>query len=65
MNDVCKTPAGRLTEQGVRAIKADRASGMTYQEIAARYGVSLGTVYNIAKGRTWAWLSSEPEPVNG
>jgi transposase len=53
-----KTPNGRLREDGARAVLAARAEGKTYQAIAEQVGVSIGTVYNICKGRTWAWLSS-------
>lgn len=54
-----KTPNGRLREDGARAILADRAAKLTYQEIATKHGVSIGTVYNIVKGRTWGWLAEE------
>lgn len=59
-----KTPAGRLTEAGVRAMrkmrdekKADGSAKHTYQAIASAFGVTLGTVFNVCTGRTWGWLS--------
>lgn len=51
-----KTPAGRLTEAGVREIRRRRSNGDTYQAIANALGVTLGTVFNVCTGRTWGWL---------
>ena len=48
--------SGRLTEDAVRQIRARIAEGETYQSIAALFGVAIGTIYNIAKKRTWAHL---------
>lgn len=54
-----KTPKGRLREDGARAILERRKAGATYQAIAEEFAVSIGTVYNLCKGRTWAWLRDE------
>ena len=51
-----KKVSGRLTEEGVREVRRRRAEGQTYQQIATEMGVSLGTVYNIVKKRTWGSL---------
>ncbi len=51
-----KKVSGRLTEDGVREVRTRRANGETYQVIAAAMGVSVGTVYNILKGKTWGKL---------
>ncbi len=51
-----KKIAGRLTEEGVREVRARRAKGETYQSIANAMGVSVGTVYNIVKRKTWSSL---------
>lgn len=48
--------SGRLTEDGVREVRARRANGETYQAIATAMGVSVGTVYNIVKKKTWGAL---------
>lgn len=56
MNGEKKTPSGRLSEDGVREVRARRAAKETYQQIANEMGVSVGTVYNIMKGKTWKWL---------
>lgn len=52
-----KTPTGRLREEGARKIKELRGQGQTYQEIASTLAVSMTTVYNVCKGRTWSWLT--------
>ncbi len=51
-----KKLSGRLTEDGVREVRTRRAKGETYQSIANAMGVSVGTVYNIMKGKTWGQL---------
>jgi hypothetical protein len=57
--NILKTPSGRLREAGARKILELRAqpSPPTYHEIANMLGVSIGTVFNVTKGRTWGWLS--------
>lgn len=47
---------GRLTESAVRDIRERLKRGETYHKIANAHGVSIGTVYNIAKNRTWKGL---------
>lgn len=61
-----KTPAGRLREAGAREILRLRSlehpetrEKFTYQQIAAKLGVSIGTVFNVCKARTWSWLGGE------
>lgn len=51
-----KTPVGRLTQEGVREVRARRERGETYQQIANAVGLTVGSVYNIVKGKTWRWL---------
>lgn len=60
-----KTPAGRLTEEGVRAIRAMRAETNeagkpkhTYAVIAERFGLTVGTVFQVCTLRTWKWLDA-------
>ena len=43
----------RLTEDVVRAIRADRAGGMNLVPLAAKYGVGYSTVRDVVAGRTW------------
>lgn len=49
-----KNTQAKLTEAEVLAIRADGRFG---REVAADYGVSEGTIYNIWHRRTWGWLS--------
>lgn len=53
-----KTDAGRLTEYGAQEVLRHRAEGMTYREIASALDVTVGTVYNVVRRRTWKWLES-------
>jgi len=52
-----KASHARLTVADVLAI---RAGTRLYKEIAAEYGVSIGTVCDIKKRRTWAHVGAEP-----
>lgn len=45
-----------LNEEKVREIKHLRATGLTYKEVANRFGVSVGCVSHILNGRHWAWV---------
>lgn len=51
-----KAPSGKLREDGVREVRRRRENKETYQQIANSMGVSIGTVYNVCKGKTWGWL---------
>ena len=56
-----KRSNGRLREAGVRKILEDKKAGCTYQEIAERMGVSIGTVFNVVKKRTHADIMIDEE----
>ena len=43
----------KLTESDVRTIRELAASGMFQTHIAARFGVTQGTIWNIIRRRTW------------
>lgn len=60
MSDNLKTEIGRLREAGARRILALRAEKKTYQQIAVELGVSIGTVANVIRGRTWSFLQDSP-----
>jgi len=45
-----------LSEDAVRGIRRDRASGRTYVELAKQYGATKANVANICQGRTWRHL---------
>lgn len=44
----------KLSEDNVRSIRALRAAGMTYQDIADRFGVCISQTYRIVKAQRWA-----------
>lgn len=47
----------RLSESNVRSIRQQMASGESIQHIAGHFGVSRKSIYKIASGETWGWLS--------
>jgi secreted PhoX family phosphatase len=51
-------PNGRLTDDGARYVHKRRAEKATLATIALELGVSVGTVYNCANGRTHGWLAA-------
>jgi len=46
----------RLTEGDVHRVRAAFLAGENRRDIAMRYGIREGTVYDIAARRIWAWL---------
>jgi hypothetical protein len=47
-----------LTEEQVRAIRAEYATGtIGYRKLAHKYGVGKGTIVDIIKGRNWSYLT--------
>lgn len=46
----------KLTEDGIRDIRARRLSGASLSTIAREFGIKSSTVQDIVKGRTWGWL---------
>jgi hypothetical protein len=59
MQDTLKAPNGRLREAGAVRIHQMREAGKTYQEIAEEMKISIGTVYNVMNGRTWAFVKAD------
>lgn len=51
-------PRSTLTDDLVRKIRARAKSGEPKREIAADYGISVQTIYDIQAGRTWSHLDS-------
>jgi DNA-binding XRE family transcriptional regulator len=47
----------KLTQDGVREIRALRASGMTLRQLAQRYGVWRTTIESVLYGKTWKGIS--------
>ena len=46
--------SNRLTPEAVRSIRKD---GRHYGDIGATHGVSLETIYDVKKRRTWKWVT--------
>ena len=46
-------PQAKLTEDGVRSLRMDRASGLSFSRLAKKYGISIATAFNAANGNTW------------
>ena len=47
----------KLTEDKVRKLRKLLKQGKKPTELASLFGVSLGAVYGVKDGRTWAWLT--------
>ena len=43
----------RLTEETVRNIRRDRLLGISFSELATRYGIGVGHAYRIATRKAW------------
>jgi hypothetical protein len=55
-----ENPGARLTEEQVRAMRAQRAAARTpYYVLARQFGVSTMTVLRACKGESWAHLQGE------
>jgi len=46
-------PNSVLTEDDVRALRAERANGIPINQLATKYGLHRGTIINIDKYRAW------------
>lgn len=55
-----RNPQARLTNDEAREVLA-MADSAPLREVASRYDVSISTVHNIWRGRTWRWLR-DPSP---
>jgi hypothetical protein len=52
----------KLTAEDARTIRGERAAGVSRAELAARFGVSEGTISHIATGHSWFHLPGAPAP---
>jgi hypothetical protein len=50
-------PRAKLTSGKVRELRARRAGGLTYQQLAAEFGVSDVSAWAAVTGKTWAHVS--------
>jgi HNH endonuclease len=49
-------PAAKITQDGVREIRALRSQGLSLRKIAAQFGIVNAQVGNIARGKHWGWV---------
>jgi hypothetical protein len=56
----------KLKEADVIEIRRLRASGLVYREIAAKFGVHLGHIFDIVKGIAWKHVPNpdQSDPSN-
>jgi hypothetical protein len=52
-------PLAKLNPDIVRAIRADRRAGMTWQSLAEKHGVGVGTCRSVVSGRNWGHVPEE------
>ncbi len=50
-------PRAKLTSGKVRELRARRAEGLTYQQLAAEFGISDVSAWAAVNGKTWAHVS--------
>ncbi|MBV9096067.1 MAG: DUF2116 family Zn-ribbon domain-containing protein [Streptosporangiaceae bacterium] len=50
-------PRAKLTSGKVRQLRARRADGLTYRQLAAEFGISDVSAWAAANGKTWAHVS--------
>lgn len=46
-------PVPKINLAIARQIRADRAGGMTYTELAKKYGITRGSICAVVKEKTW------------
>lgn len=49
--------AAKLTEDDVRAIRADRDSGMSFGNLSKKYGIAVGHIFRIVTRKAWPHVS--------
>jgi hypothetical protein len=50
-------PRAKLTDDKVRQLRARRADGATYRQLAAEFGISDVSAWAAVNGRTWAHVT--------
>jgi hypothetical protein len=50
-------PRATLTDQRVRQLRARRAQGLTYRQLAAEFGISDVSAWAAANGKTWRHIA--------
>lgn len=51
-----RPPNTKLNEDIVRALRADKAAGLTQRQRSAKYGIPIGTINSIDSGLNWGWV---------
>lgn len=52
-----RKPFAKLTDDRVRALRADRAAGKTWSRLSLEYGVTRATAQRAADGRNWKHIT--------
>lgn len=52
-----RLPQAKLTPDSVIALRSDRAAGVSFSKLAAKYGVSIATAFNAANGKNWSHVA--------
>jgi len=50
-------PAAKLNDESVRALRSDRIGGMPFSRLAKKYGISIATAFNVARGTYWKHIA--------
>jgi hypothetical protein len=50
-------PQHKLTEDGVRQLRVDRAGGMSFSKLAAKHGISIATAFNVVNRKYWSHVA--------
>lgn len=50
-------PTAKLNDDSVRALRADRAAGLSFSRLASRYGISIATAFHAANGTNWKHIA--------
>ncbi len=50
-------PQSKMTEELVRMLRADRAAGMSFSKLGAKYGVNMSAAWKIANRVLWAHVA--------
>jgi hypothetical protein len=51
------SPRAKLTAEKVRRLRARRADGLTYRQLAGEFGISDVSAHAAVNGRTWAHVA--------
>lgn len=52
-------PGAKLTDELVLQIRRDRRAGLTYDAIAKKFAISVGTAFGVANRKSWTHVPDE------